>query len=147
MEHDHGWYTKLIERIESEGVQNCTVHHAPPSPQEGDEDLAPADPDSYVSSSEQYEGMSFREYATQIEHYPDHHFDVIVVDGRARPSCFKHAVSKVKSDGLLVWDNTDREHYQPAMKLAPDTFEFRRRPGPAPFLNHFTETSLWKGKK
>jgi hypothetical protein len=87
--------------------------------------------------------MSFYDYATKIESYPDDYFDVVVVDGRARPSCFKHAVRKVKRTGLLAWDNTTRDRYKLAMKLAPDSFEFLDCPGPTPFLSHYTKTSIW----
>jgi hypothetical protein len=143
MEHDEEWYEKLQRRLEDQGIENCTVHYVPPSVTKDADGRDPSDPDDYVSSSDQYSGKSFREYATKIEDYPDHSFDVVVVDGRARPSCFKHAVSKVRGDGLLVFDNTNRDRYGPAMALAPEDFEFRRCPGPAPFLPHFTETSLW----
>jgi len=145
MEHDADWHENLQSRIEEEGIQNCTLHHIPPSLKSEMENPDPADPESYVSSSDQYAGMSFYDYATKIESYPDKYFDVVVVDGRARPSCFKHAIAKVKRTGLLVWDNTNRDRYQPAMELVPDRFKFIDYPGPTPFLPHFTKTSIWKG--
>jgi hypothetical protein len=145
MEHDEEWYEKLQQRLEDQRIENCTVHHVPPSVTKDADGRDPANPDDYVSSSDQYRGKFFREYVTKIEDYPDRSFDVVVVDGRARPSCFEHGVSKVRDDGLLVFDNTNCDHYGPAMALAPEHFAFRRCPGPAPFLGHFTETSLWKG--
>jgi tRNA A58 N-methylase Trm61 len=145
VEHDRGWYQKLQEELKKLDIDNCTVHHRPPSPTETGASGDPADPDDYVSGNVSYEGMTFRDYTVQIDEYPDEHFDLIVVDGRARPSCFKHAVPKIKNTGMLVWDNTNRSRYHPAMKLAPESFEYLRCPGPTPFLGHFTETSLWKG--
>jgi tRNA A58 N-methylase Trm61 len=144
IEHDDEWYTKLQKRLENQGIENCSVHHIPPSPIRDSSVRDPADPDDYVSSNDQYSGKCFREYVTKIEDYPDHSFDVVVVDGRARSSCFKHAISKVRTGGLLVFDNTDRGHYHRSMTLAPDHFKFTRCPGPTPFLTNFTETSLWK---
>jgi hypothetical protein len=145
VEHDQEWHRKLQKELKELNVDNCTVHHRPPSPMENGTSGDPADPDDYVSGNESYEGMSFRDYATQIDEHPDGHFDLIVVDGRARPSCFKHSVPKIKDTGMLVWDNTNRSRYHPAMKLAPENFDYLRCPGPTPFLGHFTETSLWKG--
>jgi len=145
VEHDKEWYQKLQEELKKLDIDNCTVHHRPPSPIENGVSGDPADPDDYVSSGDPYEGLSFHDYATQIDEYPDGYFDVVVVDGRARPSSFKHSVPKVKDTGLLVWDNTNRSRYHSAMKLAPKSFEYLRCPGPTPFLGHFTETSLWFG--
>jgi len=146
IEHEGEWYDKLKRRLENEGIENCTVHHILPSPNQDADGRDPSDPDGYVSSNDQYSGKSFREYVTKIEDYPDHSFDVVVVDGRARSSCFKHAISKVRAGGLLVFDNTGRDRYHRSMTLAPDHFKFRRCPGPTPFLTHFTETSLWKAE-
>lgn len=145
IEHDKSWYQKLQKELKKLDVDNCTVRHRPPSQIEDELPGDPADPNDYVSSDESYEGMTFRDYATQIDEYPDGHFDLIVVDGRARPSCFKHSVPKIKDTGMLVWDNTNRTHYHPAMDLAPENFKYLRCPGPTPFLEHFTETSLWFG--
>lgn len=144
VEHDADWHKRLASNLKEKNIDNCIVHHIPPSSDDRLENADPSDPDSYTSGGDRYKGMSFRDYAAKIEEHPNNYFDIVVVDGRARPSCFKHAVSKVRDDGLLVFDNTSRDRYGPAMALAADHFEFRRCPGPTPFLGHFTETSLWK---
>jgi len=71
----------------------------------------PADPHLYQSDDEGFRGCSFRQYASQIDAYPDEHFDILLVDGRARPSCIAHGAAKVKVGGLLVLDNADRAYY------------------------------------
>jgi len=38
-------------------------------------------------------------------------FDIIVIDGRHRVACAKHAVSALKEDGVIIWDNTNRSSY------------------------------------
>lgn len=68
---------------------------------------------------------------------------MILIDGRARPSCFLHAIPKLKVDGYVILDNTERAHYYPAMRLAPESFEFIDLPGPTPYLLSFTRTSVW----
>jgi len=41
----------------------------------------------------------------------DHFFDVIVIDGRLRNKCATYAVQKLKEDGVIIWDNSEREKY------------------------------------
>jgi hypothetical protein len=66
-------------------------------------------PESYKSSG--YNDLSFESYVKAIDIYPDNYFDLVVVDGRARNACIKHAVSKIKRGGVLVLDNSDRNYY------------------------------------
>ena len=49
-------------------------------------------------------------------------FDIIVIDGRERVECAKHAVNALTDRGLIVWDNSDREIYE-------EGFGFLRRQG------------------
>ncbi len=65
--------------------------------------------ENYKSSD--FDGYNFENYAKAIDVYPDNYFDLVVVDGRARPACIKHAVSKIRSGGILVLDNSDRDYY------------------------------------
>lgn len=39
-------------------------------------------------------------------------FDIILVDGRDRVRCAENAVKKLKEDGVIVWDNSEREYYK-----------------------------------
>lgn len=57
-------------------------------------------------------GSYFDNYVKAIDKYPDGYFDVIVVDGRQRNECFKRALKKVKPEGIIVFDNFEREIYQ-----------------------------------
>ena len=45
------------------------------------------------------------QYASIITHYPDEHFDLVYVDGKARPLCIRDARAKVKPGGWLVADD------------------------------------------
>jgi len=42
-------------------------------------------------------------------------FHVVVIDGRDRVACARHAVKRLTADGVLLWDNTDRPRYQPGL--------------------------------
>lgn len=39
-------------------------------------------------------------------------FDIILIDGRDRVNCAFHALEKLKEDGVIIWDNTERKYYQ-----------------------------------
>jgi len=38
-------------------------------------------------------------------------FDVIVIDGRERVQCAKKCLKALKTDGIIIWDNSDRDEY------------------------------------
>lgn len=70
-----------------------------------------ADPMVYLSATSLFKGYNFRNYASQIDCFPDDYFDVVMIDGRARPACIVHSASKVKLGGLLILDNAERSYY------------------------------------
>jgi len=75
--------------------------------------LAPAqDSGQFKSFSPNHVGSYFDDYVKSIDKYPDNSFDVIVVDGRQRNECFKRALKKLKTDGIIVFDNFEREIYK-----------------------------------
>lgn len=39
-------------------------------------------------------------------------FDIVLIDGRDRVRCAKNCVDKIKENGIIIWDNTDREYYE-----------------------------------
>ena len=99
----------------------------------------------YVSSLKEYKGYSFKRYVRSIQKYPDKHFDLVLVDGRARVACLEEATKKIKQGGYLMLDNSERKEYQTAMKkLAYERKDFI---GPSPYLaNKFASTTIWKIK-
>jgi hypothetical protein len=70
-------------------------------------------------------------------------FDVVIVDGSHRKQCVRGALSKLKPGGLLVVDNTDWHWFQKDETLVPASWEKMVFPGPAPFIGHLSETTLW----
>lgn len=54
---------------------------------------------------------SWKQYALTVLEYPDRFFDLIFLGGRARMSCLRHALEKLKSGGMLLLDNSDRQEY------------------------------------
>jgi predicted O-methyltransferase YrrM len=57
-----------------------------------------------------FEGLDFRDYVDEINHYGL--FDLIVIDGRARTECLLAAKSHLKKDGKILFDNSNRKRYR-----------------------------------
>jgi hypothetical protein len=110
IEHDTAWFDVVKGKLPIGAKVDYRLVPADPFAEEN-VGKDPADPLAYVSSDEPFRGQTFRGYATQIDGYPDAHFDLVIVDGRARPSCLWHAAPKVRPGGLLVLDNANREYY------------------------------------
>jgi len=58
-----------------------------------------------------------QKYADFIWQYPDEYFDVIIVDGINRNQCLENSLTKVKSNGLIIFDNTDDCRYDLSLGL------------------------------
>ena len=39
-------------------------------------------------------------------------FDIVLIDGRDRVNCVRNAVNSLTEDGVIVWDDSDRQQYQ-----------------------------------
>jgi len=141
VEHDRNWIERTATKMRRRRRVQWHMHLAEPLPCTDSTRHAVTDPEAYASTDARFAGMSFREYATVIERYDDNYFDVVLIDGRARPSCFKHAVAKVKFGGYIVFDNAEREEYrwveEAARKLG---FEIREFWGPGPYNRYFWRT-------
>ena len=147
VEHDMDWYRLVKKKITECNISNWTGIHV--SPEKSSSVNADAsDPHQYSTIDPSTRNFSFEKYVKAIDDFPENHFDVVVIDGRSRPSCIMHSVSKVKGGGYLVLDNADRDYYQPAEKkflgngfeLVVGTF------GPTSHNPEFTMTKIWKKK-
>ncbi|MBE9223250.1 glycosyltransferase [Cyanobacterium stanieri LEGE 03274] len=58
-----------------------------------------------------------KKYADFINQYPDQYFDVVIVDGINRNNCLETSLNKLKHNGLLIFDNTDRYEYDKSINL------------------------------
>jgi len=140
VEHDRNWLERTAAKMRRRSVQ-WQMHRAEPLPDEGPSRYPVTDPEAYASTDVRFAGMSFREYASAIERYEDNYFDIVLIDGRARPSCFKHAVAKVKFGGYIVLDNAEREQYRWVQEAAEKLgFEVREFWGPGPYNRYFWRT-------
>ena len=44
-------------------------------------------------------------------------FDIILIDGRDRVRCAHNSLEKLKENGVIIWDNSEREYYQEGYDL------------------------------
>jgi hypothetical protein len=55
-------------------------------------------------------------YAREICKYRGE-FHIVVIDGEARVECAKSCIPALRSDGVVIWDNSDRAVYQPGLEF------------------------------
>lgn len=148
VEHDSAWFQLVQNEMNNRGVTNWTGHFVAPTVEASGRPGDPSNCDLYLSSSPQYSDRSFRDYAAVIDQYADHSFDVIIVDGRARPSCTKHALNKLKPGGVIAVDNAERENYADSNRLIETRGLIRRRlDGPGPYNKYFWSTHIWQSSQ
>lgn len=145
VEHDKNWFEALHEEMEHKAKARWQGLFIEPQDKSSPEDLDPANPDDYFSEDQAFRSKTFQTYACAIEAYPDQHFDLVLIDGRARPSCLKHSLAKVKMGGMLVLDNTDREYYLRRFNGKMNNYQLiSDHFGPTPYISWFTQTNVWR---
>jgi len=138
VEHDPAWYELVRERIVPERVDYRLVR---PEPASGE--LDPSDPEAYGSADETFRRFRFDHYVRVIDAFADGHFDLVLVDGRARTSCVRHALPKVRPGGLLILDNADRAYYTARLRPELESLQRFEFPGATPALAAFSRTDIY----
>ncbi|MEN6467384.1 MAG: hypothetical protein ABFD45_00310 [Smithella sp.] len=144
IEHNQDWY-RLI-RSQLAGINGIDYRLALPEPANSKEALNVADPNLYLSEDILYRGYNFKNYVSQIDTYPNNFFDIVLIDGRARPACIKHSHKKIKIGGFLILDNSDREYYLRMTSTFLYNYEQHIFRGATPEVTWFTETSIFTRK-
>jgi len=96
-----------------------------------------------ASAKEGCAGLDFAGYLAAIDGV-DGDFDLVVVDGRARAECLRRAVPRLRPGGIVVFDNSHRARYRPAI-AACGLVEQRLR-GLTPTLPYPEQTSLLRSR-
>lgn len=146
VEHDKEWLRKTAMTINSIGNNNwngafINALHDPIF--ENKDSLVPTD---YISHLTAFKGKHFFNYASYIDQFDNGFFDIVMIDGRARTSCFIHAKGKVKIDGYLILDNSERDRYDAIHATLKNEgwlkFNFF---GPGPYVDsEFWQTTIWQ---
>ena len=91
IEHDQEWYAQVQKLLADQALHNVQMLlRAPETAAPFEPPELAFEPNSYRSTSPPYSTHIFYRYASAIDLFPDAHFDLVLVDGRARPSCLKH---------------------------------------------------------
>jgi hypothetical protein len=145
VEHEKIWHERVVRELASLKISGHDVRFVPPEPALETQPGDPSDPEVYATSDEVWRKYSFRNYAACIDAHAPETFDVILVDGRARPACVRHALPRLKPGGLLVLDNSERAEYARAMALV-DQMKWPRTDciGPGPCNRYFWRTTIWQ---
>jgi len=145
VEHDKLWAEKVQAELERHGMTHCDLSAIEPATDPQAKDRSIDDPDGYISDDERYRSCSFRNYVLALERYPSGYFDWIIVDGRARPSCLRHAMRHSKVGGYILLDNSERTYYgRAAAELEGGSWLKRAFAGPVPYQRHFSKTTIWE---
>lgn len=145
VEHDKSWAEKVKRALKSSGCHNWLINIAEPHSDPTTLHEDPAGLSSYISSGDNYRGKSFVDFAKNIDMYPDGYFNIVMIDGRARPSCFRHSVKKVGRGGFLILDNAERNHYISIHEHMDNPLWTRNDfIGPGPYHDCFWQTVIWR---
>jgi hypothetical protein len=146
VEHDSRWFKLLQDSIPVNSRPRWSGHLILPEEASDTGGFDKSSPDDYFSGNPLYQQSTFRDYCRFIDRFRDENFDLVLIDGRARTSCFQHAVCKVKPGGYLILDNSERSHYLSNNKqLLQNRFRtVLQEMAPAPYDPSFSRTSIWK---
>lgn len=140
VEHNPAWYRVIRNILQKRNVSNCK--YLLMEPQSVPVCISDAT-DPYSYASQEYASMSFEAYVKSIDACLNKCFDLVFIDGRARPSCILHARNKVKPGGFIILDNSERDYYSLGKELLSD-WERMDFFGPGPYGRYFWQTSIWR---
>lgn len=142
VEHDKGWYNRLSSALTNQGISNCRyILHEPQVI--SDTESPSAGNIAYMSTLNEYQGVSFGNYVKAIDEYPDGTFDLIIIDGRSRIACISHALSKVRPGGCLMLDNSERDTYEEAFSIL-SAYKQTNITSVIPYIPHWGQTTIWE---
>lgn len=138
VEHDDSWFSQFQSELKDSQKKFENLHLRLVLP------TIKNDYTEAISLSEKrFSSFDFEDYVKSILDFPDNFFDLIVIDGRARPFCLKNAIPKLKTGGYLLFDNSDRIHYQNELKKI-STWKELESFGPVIGDLSFGQTSIYK---
>lgn len=142
VEHDPVWFEQVRKLTNAELSLDYRLVEPSPDIRSVDE-VDCAAPDDYVSDEYVQAQVHYKQYVSQIDGFPERHFDIVLIDGRSRPACIKHAASKVRQGGLLILDNSDRTYYLQKAIVYLAGFSARKFVSPCAGATTITETSIF----
>ena len=75
-------------------------------------------------------------------------FDIVIIDGRDRVNCLINSINYLNKEGVIIFDNSDREYYEEGFKfLNKNGFKRLEFQGHGPICINFWETSIFYREK
>jgi hypothetical protein len=147
-EHDKDWYEYFTKEIKNEDPTKWKSELHVPTLDTSEQFKSISNPLDYYSDDVNFKQHSFKDYASSISSYPDSYFNLVLVDGRVRPSCIYHSFNKIASGGYLCLDNSEREYYLCDIKnqLLKSFDEVHASFGPVPSTPEFSQATIWRKK-
>ncbi|MCE7926754.1 MAG: hypothetical protein DYG98_27260 [Haliscomenobacteraceae bacterium CHB4] len=142
---DHsGWFDTLNQTVHAKGYKNWKGFFVAPEPFREEKTRSKQNPGDFASGAKGMENMSFEKYARTIDQFPPAYFDLILVDGRARPSCIQQAMPHLKTGGFLIIDNTERSYYLAHFqKIISENYSIESDGrAPVAYTPDFTQTTI-----
>lgn len=137
IEHNQDWANIVTEKLQAAKYDHCRLTYAPSA------DITT--PVKYELGSNTTHGTDhkdFSEYVQAIDQYEDGYFDLVIVDGRARISCIKQALSKVKKGGYIMLDDSQRPRYTPAFEYLSQ-YKHQDFRGISPYKEKVYTSTVW----
>jgi predicted O-methyltransferase YrrM len=60
-------------------------------------------------------GSNKSRYVAALEEFEPGTFDIIAIDGEDRVACARVAPARLRSDGIIIWDDSDRPAFRPGI--------------------------------
>jgi hypothetical protein len=127
IEHDFAWHEKL--KSLSGEYKNIELNYVP--------SLLSSNVNGIYSTK--HKGFDFSNYVNSIHNYKQK-FDIISIDGRCRVACFFEALKHLKTDGFIIFDNSNRQRYD--LALNNQKVNVQRFTGKVPGSPFNSETSI-----
>ncbi len=116
VEHNEEWFRIVKTKLKDQGINNVEYHFIPSIKAENTFNYTFYQ-DYHLTLKDFTIRKEYHDYFSFISTFNNEHFDFIIVDGRARVECCLNAIPKLKSGGLFVLDNSDRDRYKPMFKV------------------------------
>jgi hypothetical protein len=145
IEYNKTWASKMKWYMWLKDVKNCQLFYVPSEKNQMKGDIKNLS--ECRSTSPTHQDETYRNYVNKITKFQTDYFDIIVVDGRARPSCLVLARKYVRVGGYIILDDSEREAYIDACKFLQNDFTRTDFPGQDIYYGFDMMTSIFERMK
>lgn len=132
VEHNKDWYDLIQEKLKLFNYSNVDYRFVTQN------DKADFIKDTFeLEQSNDFDiRRDYVNYFKALNDIKDHSLDFAIVDGRARTECCLEILPKIKKDGMLILDNSERKRYSLV-------FEKMKNESMYETTNGLTNTTFW----